>query len=129
MRNAIVLVVVCTFTAACEEAKKPAEENAPAAAAVITSAAVKAEPAASAAAKAAEKAAEQEAQKAVEENPLTPCCRALDSRGMMQRSPEYKAASQDCGQAMGENMTLAQATTAIKAALKGKELPAECVAK
>jgi hypothetical protein len=114
----------------CEEEKKPAAEGTPPAVPAITSAAVKAtaEPAPSATADPA-KAAEAEAQKAVEENPLTPCCRALGSRGFMQRSAEYTAASQDCGKAMEEKKTLAQATSAIKAALKGKELPDECVAK
>jgi hypothetical protein len=129
MRNAIIVAGVLIFTVGCEEAKKPEAETTPVAAPVITSAAVKApEPAASAAVDPA-KAAEAEAQKAVEENPLTPCCRALGSRGFMQRSAEYTAASQDCGKAMEEKKTLAQATSAIKAALKGKELPDECVAK
>lgn len=131
MRSTIVLFVACTFMLGCEEEKKPAAEStAPAAAPAITSAAVKAaaEPAASAAVDPT-KAAQAEAQKAVEENPLTPCCRALGSRGFMQRSAEYTAASQDCGKAMEEKKTLAQATAAIKAALKGKELPDECVAK
>jgi hypothetical protein len=131
MRNTIILAVVFTCTVGCEETKKPEAEPKPAAVAapVIASAVVKAaEPAASAVVDPA-KAAQAEAQKAVEENPLTPCCRALGRIGFTERSQEYTAAAQDCGKGMEANKTLAQVAGDLKKALKGKSLPDECVAK
>ncbi|HEX2878853.1 MAG TPA: hypothetical protein VHO25_04885 [Polyangiaceae bacterium] len=129
MRNAIIVAGVFIFTVGCEEAKKPEAAPAPVAAPVIASAAVKAaEPAPSAAVDPV-KAAQAEAQKAVEENPLTPCCRALGRIGFNERSQEYTAAAQDCGKGMEANKTLAQVAADLKKALKGKSLPDECVAK
>ncbi len=129
MRNAMILAAVFLFTVGCEEAKKPDAETAPAAPPVITSAAVKTTPEPAASAVDPAKAAQAEAQKAVEENPLTPCCRALGRIGFTERSQEYTAAAQECGKGMEANKTLAQVASDAKKALKGKALPDECVAK
>lgn len=128
MRNAMILAAVFLFTAGCEEAKKPEAEPA-LVAPVIASAAVKTTPEPAASAVDPAKAAQAEAQKAVEENPLTPCCRALGRIGFNERSQEYTAAAQDCGKGMEANKTLAQVASDAKKALKGKALPDECVAK
>lgn len=130
MRNAMILAAVFLFTAGCEEAKKPdAEVQAAPVVPAITSAAVKTTPEPAASAVDPAKAAQAEAQKAVEENPLTPCCRALGRIGFTERSQEYTAAAQECGKGMEANKTLAQVASDAKKALKGKALPDECVTK
>lgn len=131
MRNAMILAAVFLFTVGCEEAKKPDAETqaAPVVPPTIASAAVKTTPEPAASAVDPAKAAQAEAQKAVEENPLTPCCRALGRIGFNERSQEYTAAAQDCGKGMEANKTLAQVAADLKKALKGKALPDECVAK
>jgi hypothetical protein len=101
---------------AVEEAPAPPEETA-------------AEKAAEAAAQAEAKAKQEEeaqAQAAVDENPLTECCRALGKKGFMERSPDYMAASKACGEAMEAKESPDKAMTAIKKALKGNSVPSEC---
>jgi hypothetical protein len=119
----MMLPLVCAFVWACEDEPKP-ETKVEAA----TPAVPEKPPEPTAEEKEAkEKAAEaKKAQAEVEANPLTECCRALGSMGFTKRSTEYMAASTDCGSAMTNNKSLADATAAIKKALKGQELPEEC---
>ena len=81
--------------------------------------------AAEAAAASAKSDAEKE-QAAVDENPLTLCCRSLGQKGFMERSPEYMAASQVCGDALQSKKELASILPEIKKALKSQPLPDTC---
>jgi hypothetical protein len=65
-------------------------------------------------------------QAAVEANPLTACCQSLGKKGFMERSPEYMAASQVCGEALTGKKQLASVLPDIKKALKGQPLPDTC---
>ncbi len=84
-----------------------------------------AEAAAEAAADKAREEAEKE-QAAVDENPITECCRALGKKGFTERSPEYMAASKVCGEALTAQDALEKALPGIKTALKSQPLPSEC---
>ncbi|HTM45387.1 MAG TPA: hypothetical protein VL137_10555 [Polyangiaceae bacterium] len=128
MRNTIVLVLGCSLVWACEDPKPVAVEQNPPAAAAVAPAAVKANPEPAKPAASATTAAD-EAQKAVEENPLTPCCRALGRKGFVEHSPEYTGAGKQCGEAMTDKKTIEQIRAELKTTLKGKALPDECAAK
>jgi hypothetical protein len=113
----------------CEEEKKP--EAAPVVQPVAPLPAEKTaeekaaeEQAAAEAAKKAEEAAKAEAE--LQENPLTECCRALAQQAFMQRSVEFKAGEQICGEAMKEDKKLSDVLPAIQAKLAGKTLPEPC---
>lgn len=129
MRATFVLALSSLILFACEEKKEPAAETAEQPAAAVEPAAVvqpaKAEPAVNAEEKQAADEAKAE-QQAVEDNPLTPCCRELGRKGFMDHSPEYMAASKECGEAMTAGKAVADAQGAIKTALKGKALPESC---
>lgn len=124
MRATVVLALASLMLFACEEKKEPAAETAALQPAAVVEPA-KAEPEQ----KAEEKQAADEAkaeQQAVEDNPLTPCCRELGRKGFMDHSPEYMAASKECGEAMTAGKSVADVQGAIKTALKGKALPESC---
>ena len=71
-------------------------------------------------------ARQEQEQAAVDENPLTLCCRSLGQKGFMERSPEYMAASQVCGDALQGKKELASVLPEIKKALKSQPLPDTC---
>jgi len=110
----------------CEEKQEPAPAPAPAPAAQAAEPAPKEKTADELAAEATEKAEKEKAQAAVEESPLTLCCRSLGQKGFMERSPEYMAASQICGEALQAKKELASILPEVKKALKGQPMPATC---
>ena len=127
----VTLGCVSLVSTGCDEEKAPpaAQEEAATAAQATPpekSAEEKAEEerAAAEAAKKAEEAAKAEAE--LQENPLTECCRALAQQAFMQRSVEYKAGEQICGEAMKEEKKLSDVLPAIQAKLAGKALPEPC---
>lgn len=127
MKPTNLLLALSLLSLACEEKKESAP--APAPAPVATQAAEPAPKEKSAdelAAEAAEKAAKEKAQAAVEESPLTLCCRSLGQKGFMERSPEYMAASQVCGEALQAKKELASILPEVKKALKGQPMPDTC---
>jgi len=126
-RNWIVLVALSVL--GCDEKKEPPTEPAPSAVPTAPAPApAPAEPSANAAdsAQAEAKAEAAKEQAAVDENPLTACCRSLGQKGFMERSPEYMGASQACGEALQAKKDLASVLPDIKKALKGKALPDTC---
>lgn len=125
-RTLILAVVLCL---GCEEKKEPAAAPAPEptpAPAVAPAAPEEPADAAAEAARAEDKATAEKEQAAVDENPLTGCCRSLGQKGFMERSPEYMGASQACGEALQAKKDLASVLPDIKKALKGKPLPDTC---
>jgi len=125
MKHRSLILIALWSCLACEETKEaPKEAPAPAPAPEVAKPAEPTpkpaeEPAAAAATAKAEQAA-------VEENPLTACCQSLGKKGFMERSPEYMAASQVCGEALTGKKQLASILPDIKKALKSQPLPDTC---
>ncbi len=124
-RNLVLIALLSCL--GCEEKKDATEVPAPVAEVAKTpEPAPKEKPTEELAAAAKEKTEQEQAQAAVEENPLTECCRSLGKKGFMERSPEYMAASQVCGEALQGKKELASVLPEIKKALKGQALPETC---
>ena len=106
MKHRSLILIALWSCLACEETKEaPKEAPAPAPAPEVAKPAEPTpKPAEEPAAAAATAKAELEA---VEENPLTACCQSLGKKGFMERSPEYMAASQVCGEALTGKKQLA----------------------
>jgi hypothetical protein len=129
MKSRNLLLALSLLSLACEEKKEPAAAPAPLATQAVEPAPKEKsaeEVAAEAAEKAAEKAEKEKAQAAVEDSPLTLCCRSLGQKGFMERSPEYMAASQICGEALQAKKELASILPEVKKALKGQPMPETC---